>query len=74
VVLKTIAVAPDYAGAGLGTLLMDRCHAAADALGYTRAIHALMHEDNRSLRVSRRYTRPMRRYALFGRSLASSPR
>ena len=43
---------------------------AARALGYTRVIHALMHEDNRSLRLSEQYgTAVMRRYTLFARPL-----
>ena len=38
-------------------------------LGYRRAIHALMHERNVSQNISRRYARPIRRYALFARAL-----
>jgi hypothetical protein len=39
-------------------------------MGFRRAIHALMHETNVSRRLSDRYARTMRRYALFSRPLA----
>ncbi|MBD2090419.1 GNAT family N-acetyltransferase [Microcoleus sp. FACHB-1515] len=69
VIIKTVAVLPGREFAGLGSLLVARAQAIAQALGYTRAIHALMHETNRSLNLSRRYAVPMRRYCLFGRSI-----
>ncbi|NEQ22253.1 MAG: GNAT family N-acetyltransferase [Microcoleus sp. SIO2G3] len=69
VIVKTVAVLPGRAFAGLGSLLVDRCQAIAYQLGFTRAIHALMHESNRSLNLSRRYAEPIRRYVLWGRSL-----
>jgi GNAT superfamily N-acetyltransferase len=68
-IIKTMAVHPDCGGAGLGSLLMARCHEMAYKLGYTRAIHALMHEDNRSGKISRRTAQPIRRYTLFARPL-----
>ena len=70
VVLKTMAVHPDLAGMGLGSALMDLAQRAARRLGFTRAIHALMHESNASARLSARYATPFRRYALFARSLS----
>ena len=69
VIIKTVAVLPGREFAGLGSLLVARAQAIAQSLGYTRAIHALMHETNRSLNLSRRYALPMRRYCLFGRSI-----
>lgn len=69
VIAKTMAVHPAHAGAGLGGLLMDRLHAAAHALGFRRAIHALFHADNRSGRISRRTANVVRTYTLFGRTL-----
>jgi GNAT superfamily N-acetyltransferase len=69
VILKTIAVAPAATGIGLGGVLMDRVQRAARALGFRRAIHALMHEDNISQRISKHYGRTIRRYALFARLL-----
>lgn len=69
-ILKTVAVRPEYAGRGLVAALLARAMEAARALGYTRVIHALMHEDNRSLRLSEQYgTAVMRRYTLFARPL-----
>ena len=67
-VLKTFAVLPEYAG--LGGVLAARTNAAARDLGYTRVIHALMHEGNdRSRALSARSGRDIRRYALFERRL-----
>lgn len=69
-ILKTLAVAPEFAGSGLAGLLLAHGEEVARALGYTRVIHALMHERNGSLRMSARYGgQVMRRYALFGRRL-----
>jgi GNAT superfamily N-acetyltransferase len=72
-ILKTVAVRPEYAGRGLVAALLARAMEAARALGYTRVIHALMHEDNRSLRLSEQYgTTVMRRYTLFARPLEAA--
>ena len=71
-IIKTLAILPDRGYAGLGSLLVDRSHAAMKSLGFGRAIHALMHESNRSRSISARGAEPMRRYALFGRVLSAS--
>jgi hypothetical protein len=68
-IIKTLAILPDRAYAGLGSLLVDRSHQAMGSLGYERAIHALMHEANRSRSISARGAQPMRQYALFGRTV-----
>ena len=60
---------PECGGAGVGSLLMARCHEMARGLGYTRVIHALMHEDNKSRKISSHSARPIRRYTLFARPL-----
>lgn len=70
VVVKTLAVKRGRAHQGLGAVLVSRVHAVAVELGYRQAVHALMHDANISLRISRRYGRPFRRYALFSRRLA----
>ena len=70
VILKTIAVDPSAAGIGLGGALFDLVQRSARHMGFTRAIHALMHETNASRRLSSRYARTIRRYVLFSRSLA----
>ncbi len=69
VIVKTVAVRPQAQGLGLGGALVARAQAEAARLGFTRAIHALMHDANRSTRISQRDARPVRRYALFGRAL-----
>jgi hypothetical protein len=63
-------VLPEMSGAKVGSLLAAAVHTNAYALGYRTAIHALMHVDNRSRRISAHYARPFRRYTLFARSLA----
>jgi predicted N-acetyltransferase YhbS len=68
-ILKTVAVRPGLAYAGLGHLLVAHGARAAAALGYRRAIHALMHEANSSLTWSHRHGRVFRRYALLGKSV-----
>jgi len=69
-IIKTLAILPDREYAGLGSLLTAQSHAAAAALGYERVIHALMHESNRSRKISAHTGQTMRRYALFGRRLS----
>jgi GNAT superfamily N-acetyltransferase len=69
VILKTMAVHPDHGGIGLGSVLMAKAHEAARQQGFTRAIHALMHETNYSGRISGHTARVFRRYTLFAKSL-----
>lgn len=70
VIAKTLAVLPAYRGSGLGTLLMGRSLGVGHKLGYTRAIHALMHEGNHSRRISQRHQgKIIRRYTLYSRTL-----
>ncbi len=72
VIVKTLAVHPEYAGRGLATLLAARCQVVARDLGFSRAIHALMHERNTSRTISQHFAgRVIRRYALFARQLDS---
>ncbi len=50
--------------------MVDHTLEVAHTLGFKRAIHALMHEDNVSQTMSRRYrSKPIRRYALFAKQL-----
>ncbi|MES2859988.1 MAG: hypothetical protein V4701_00860 [Pseudomonadota bacterium] len=66
VVLKTYASLRP----GLGSSLARRFYAEAAARGYSRVIHALMHDDNLSARHSARLGATVfRRYALWGRTL-----
>jgi GNAT superfamily N-acetyltransferase len=69
VILKTMAVHPEFRSVGLGGLLMARCQQTARRLGFRRAIHALMHEGNHSKRISSHTAKIMRRYTLYGKEL-----
>lgn len=68
-IVKTLAVLPGRAQAGLGSVLMAMTQAAGRRLGYRRAIHALMHDSNKSMQASARTAQTMRRYSLFARTL-----
>jgi hypothetical protein len=69
-IIKTVAILPDRERyGGLGTVLVERTHRAVEALGFSRAIHALMHESNYSRNISDRSGHVMRRYALFAKTL-----
>ena len=70
VIIKTVAVHPDYQMLGLGNLLVARAETIAHELGYKRTIHALMHQANSSRKISQRHeTRQIRRYALFSKPI-----
>ena len=69
VIVKSMAVHPSCGGNGLGGLLMDDCQQAARKLGFERAVHALMHETNRSRSISARYGTTIRRYTLYEKAL-----
>ena len=68
-IVKTVAVAHGRGTTGLGSVLVGLAQRQARERGYTRAIHALMHDSNVSRNISRRYARTIRRYALFSRRL-----
>ncbi|HEY5595688.1 MAG TPA: GNAT family N-acetyltransferase [Candidatus Bipolaricaulota bacterium] len=70
VIFKTVAVLPELGGSGLGSLLVAEGHRVAAELGFKRAIHALMYEDNVSRKISAHYAKPMRRYSLFAKELS----
>jgi GNAT superfamily N-acetyltransferase len=69
VIIKTVAVLPDRQYAGLGNFLVAKCQAIAHQRGYSRAIHALMHDENNSRSLSRHYAQTIRGYTLFAKSL-----
>lgn len=69
VIIKTLAILPGRAQAGLGVVLVRRLHRAARELGYRRVIHALMHEANSSRNIGGTSTRLLREYTLFARTL-----
>jgi len=66
-VCKTVAVATHARGVGLGALLLDDFRAASVAFGARGILHALMHVENPSMRMSaRHHSVPFKRYALYG--------
>ena len=69
-IVKTVAVLPGRRQAGLGAWLVADVQQRARALGFRRAIHALMHESNRSRNISRHTAQSMRGYSLFAKRLA----
>ncbi len=69
VILKTLAVLPSMTGLGVGSLLAATVHTKAYQLGYRWAIHALMHLENHSRRISSHNAQPFRGYTLFARTL-----
>jgi len=69
VIIKTVAILPHRKVSGLGAWLVANAQIAARELGYTRVIHALMHENNVSRRLSARYAKPFRSYTLFKKQL-----
>jgi GNAT superfamily N-acetyltransferase len=71
VVVKTVAVAPDFRGIGLGHALVAACQQSAHGLGYRHVIHALIRAGNVSARISAHYARPIRSYAVFSKELRS---
>ena len=70
VIVKTLAVRPGRAYAGLGAWLLAEVHESARQLGYRRAIHALIHESNRSRNLSAHYAQILRRYTLFSKKIS----
>ncbi len=64
-IIKTVAVLPGRMYAGLGNLLVAQVQAIAHQRGYTRAIHALMHNANSSTNISHRYAQTIRQYTLY---------
>jgi len=71
IVIKTIAILPRKELSGLGRVLIVDLLKNAVEMGFTTAISALMHTDNRSQKISSDCAGPMRRYSLFARELKS---
>ncbi len=69
IVIKTVAVLPRKEYSGLGRVLIVDCLKNAINMGFTTAISALMHVQNRSQKISSDCAGPMRAYALFAKEL-----
>lgn len=64
--LKTFGVLPAHRNGSLALSLCHLMHDAAARKGYARTVHALMREDNTSLRMSHRFGGSVfKRYAIF---------
>lgn len=70
VILKSMAVLPEMSGLGIGALLMAQVSQNASRMGFRRSIHALMHENNRSRKMSMHYGREFRQYTLYSRGIS----
>jgi len=71
-IIKTLARLPGPDYVGLGAVLAQRCEAiASEQFGCHRIIHALMHVNNASLAISKRFAKTIRRYTLFGMEISS---
>lgn len=68
-IAKTIAVRPECAGLGLGTVLFAKVHAAARAAKMKRVVHALMSATTRSQKLSAHAGKPLRAYTLYSRGI-----
>ncbi len=65
VILKTLAVHPDYRNLKLGSYLVSQIHKTALEQGYKKIIHAFMHEQNVSQKISQHYGKKIREYTLY---------
>jgi hypothetical protein len=75
-VVKTVAArqdgsanGQDGSANGVGVWLTNLLHQRANAQGFDRVYHALMHEANASTRIHARTSRSYRHYVLLGRTL-----
>jgi GNAT superfamily N-acetyltransferase len=69
-IIKTVSILPQPELRGLGTLLVARAQQLGHKLGFRNCIHALMFENNASLKISRHYAAVMRKYTLYSKDLA----
>lgn len=70
VIGKTLAALPGRRYGGLGTVMVGMLHERAQALGYTRLIHALQHEANSVRNMSEFFGHVIRRYTLYSHPLS----
>ena len=69
IILKTIAVSPEYNGKGMGYILINSLVEEAEKEGYENVIYALMHESNVSKNIGLLLGNILRRYNLFIKEL-----
>ena len=68
-ILKTIAISPQYNGKGMGYILIDELVKEAEKSGYKNVIYALMYEKNISKNIGLLLGDELRRYTLFIKEL-----
>ena len=69
-ILKTIAVIPEYEEIGIGNLLLKRIENTAKEKGYIDWIFAFMYDKNTSQKMAKRNNAEIiRKYALYGREI-----
>ena len=69
IILKTIAVSPEYNGKGMGYILINSLIEEAEKEGYENVIYALMHESNVSKNIGLLLGNVLRKYTLFIKEL-----
>ena len=69
IVIKTVAILPRKELSGLGRVLLVDMLQNAVSMGFTTAISALMHTENRSQKISSACAGPMREYSLYAKGL-----
>ena len=69
IILKTIAVSPEYNGKGMGYILINSLVEEAEKEEYENVIYALMHESNVSKNIGLLLGNVLRKYTLFIKEL-----
>ena len=69
IILKTIAVSPEYNGKGMGYILINSLVEEAEKEEYENVIYALMHESNVSKNIGLLLGNMLRKYTLFIKEL-----
>jgi ribosomal protein S18 acetylase RimI-like enzyme len=64
-ILKTIAIFPEYQGKGLGNALVHKAHVDAREHGYKKIIYALVREDNKIKNFPKDEAVEFRKYSTF---------
>ena len=73
IILKTVAVHPDYNGLGLASYLLACVHTEAVRLGFNYSVQALYKDENKSANLTSGHsTKLIRSYGLFALNLAAT--
>lgn len=70
IILKTIAVVPEYEDLGLGNVLLSKISKTAEEKNFKNWIFAFMYSNNKSQKMAKRNkTEIIREYALYGKEI-----